>query len=370
MSFAVLHTEASCGWGGQEIRILTEMEALVARGNQVRLVAPGHAPIVAAARARNLQVDAVPIEFRTVAAYRALCAWLDVHGRDLDIINTHSSADSWLVALAGLRRPWRAPLVRTRHVSTRVNRSRTTRWLYQRATAHIVVTGEALRAQLQRDNGFDPARLTSVRTGIDLARFAPRDRAAARRALGLDMRRPALAIVATLRDWKGHDDLLDVWPVVREQVPGWQILVVGDGPRRTHLEARVAAMGLAADVRFAGQREDVEVWFAAADLVALPSWGEEGVPQSLMQAAACARPAVSTTIGAIGEAVRHGETGLLLPPRDRPALTDALVGLMRDDATRARMGAAGRVLAEQQFGVEAMAAAMLAVYGRVLGARR
>ncbi|MEO5784098.1 MAG: glycosyltransferase family 4 protein [Casimicrobiaceae bacterium] len=370
MSLAVLHTEASCGWGGQEIRILTEMEALAARGHRVRLVAPGHAPIVAAARARHLPVDAVPIEFRTVAAYRALCGWLDAHGRDLDVINTHSSADSWLVALAGLRRPWRAPLVRTRHVSTRVNRSRPTRWLYQRATAHIVVTGEALSTQLQRDNGFDPARLTSVRTGIDLERFAPRDRAAARYALGLEVARPTLAIVATLRDWKGHDDLLDVWPVVREQVRGWQILVVGDGPRRAHLEARVATMGLAAEVRFAGQREDVEVWFAAADLVALPSWGEEGVPQSLLQAAACARPAVSTTIGAIGEAVRHGETGLLVPPRDRLALTDALVGLMRDEAVRVRMGAAGRVLAEQQFSVEAMASAMLAVYARVLGARR
>jgi glycosyltransferase involved in cell wall biosynthesis len=228
-----------------------------------------------------------------------------------------------------------------------------------------VVTGEALKDQLVRDNGFDPSRITSVRTGIDLERFQPMARDAARARLGVDAR-PAVVIVATLRDWKGHDDLLDVWPTLEKRAPGWQLLIVGDGPRRAHLEQRVQAEGLQADVRFAGNRSDVEAWFACADLVALPSWGEEGVPQSLMQAAACARCTVSTTIGAIGEAVLHERTGLLVPPRDGQALADALIRLMTSPELRRSMEHAAHAHALASFGIERMADAMEAAFRRVI----
>lgn len=365
---AVLHTEASCGWGGQEIRILTEMQALAERGHRVQLLAPEHATIYREARRRQLSVEAMPIEFRRLEGYRALSQWLRREGRRFDVINTHSSADSWLAALVRLTQRDLPPIVRTRHVSTRVNRSRTTRWLYERATARIVVTGDALKRQLVRDNGFDARRITSVRTGIDLNRFAPRDRESMRARLGLD-RRPAMAIVATLRDWKGHDDLLDVWPTLQSRRPGWQLLVVGDGPRRAHLEARIAKEGLQQWVHLVGHREAPEDWFACADIVALPSWGEEGVPQSLMQAAACARPVISTTIGAIDEAVRDGETGYLVPPRDREALQQAILRLMLDPALRKRMGTAARTLAEREFGIDEMAERMIALFRDVAAAR-
>jgi len=261
------------------------------------------------------------------------------------------------------------PVVRTRHVSTPVNNSLTTRWLYTRATAHLVVTGEALKAQLVRDNGYDPARITSVRTGIDLARFRPQDRDAARARLAVDAR-PAVAIVATLRDWKGHDDLLDAWLLLRARVPGWQLLVIGDGPRRAHLEGRVAALGLAQDVRFTGNQDDVPAWFACAEITTLPSYGDEGVPQSLMQAAACGLPAVTTPIGAIPEAVVDGATGLLVPPRSPPALAAALERLMTDADLRARMGAAAHAYAQGNFGIDRMLDAMEGVFARVAGGRR
>jgi glycosyltransferase involved in cell wall biosynthesis len=364
---AILHTEASTGWGGQELRILTEMEGFARRGHRVHLLTPENAGIFAAARERGLPVDALPIEWKRWPGFAALRGWLARNGRAFDVVNTHSSTDSWLVAYARLTLSGMPPVVRTRHVSTRVNRSPTTRWMYQRATAHIVVTGEALKEQLVRDNGFDPARITSVRTGIDLARFRPGDRAAMRARCGVDDR-PAVGIVATLRDWKGHDPLLEAWALLRARVPGWQLLVIGDGPRRAHLEARVDAMGLRGDVRFVGNRDDVPEWLACLDLVALPSYGEEGVPQSLMQAAACGLPAVSTTVGAIREAVIDGETGLIVPPNDVPALAGALHRLMADAALRAQMGAAARVRAEREFGSDRMVDAMERVFAGVAAA--
>ena len=358
----ILHTESSIGWGGQELRILTEMEGMQRRGHHVHLVTADIAEILPAAHARGLSADALAIAYKKPRGLREMRKWLRRNAREFDVVNTHSSTDAWLVAMAGATIPRMPPVVRTRHVSTPVNNSWTTRWLYQRATRHIVVTGEALKAQLVRVNGFDAARITSVRTGIDLARFRPLDRAAARARCGVDAR-PAVAIVATLRDWKGHDDLLDAWSTL--QVKGWQLLVIGDGPRRAHLERRVAEMGLASDVRFTGNQDDVPAWYACADLAVLPSFGDEGVPQSLMQAAACGLPAISTPIGAIAEAVRDGKTGLLVPPRDVKALASALSYLMTHDQLRNHMGRAALERAHREFGIDRMLDAMERVFANV-----
>src|SRR4030095_16788329 len=139
---------------------------------------------------------AMPMEKKRPRAFAAMLAWLARHAGDYDVINTHSSTDSWLTALAATLVGKAPPIVRTRHVSTAVGRGWATRWLYTRASAHIVTTGEALRRQLARDNGFELSRMTSVRTGIDLARFRPMAQPACRRDVGLDARQ-ALGIVAT-----------------------------------------------------------------------------------------------------------------------------------------------------------------------------
>ncbi|MDQ2915956.1 MAG: glycosyltransferase family 4 protein [Pseudomonadota bacterium] len=363
MTLNVVHTEASTGWGGQELRILTEMEGMARRGHRLHLVAPANAQIVAAARARGLSVEALPIEWKRLPGLVAMRRWLARRGAEFDVINAHSSTDAWLAALACARLPKSPALVRTRHLSTPVNRLPTTRWLYQRATSHLVVTGEALKTRLVHHNGYDPATITSVRTGIDLARFRPQERAAMRAQCGVDAR-PSVGIVATLRDWKGHDDLLEAWRELKASVPGWQLLVIGDGPRRAHLERRVRELNLDADVRFTGNRDDVPAWLACLEIAVLPSYGDEGVPQSLMQAAACGLPSVSTPVGAIAEAVINGETGLLVPPRDPRALARALATLMNDRALRERMGRAARAYAQTHFGLDAMLDAMEAIFDR------
>lgn len=365
---SILHTESSIGWGGQEIRILTEMAGFMRRGHHVHLLTPQAAEIFPAARARGIPVSALPMVKKTVPALMAMRRWLARHGGEFDIINTHSSTDSWMAALACASLRAAPPIVRTRHVSTAVNRGAGTRWLYQRATAHIVTTGGALKEQLARDNGFDAARMTSVRTGIDLDYYRPLDRARCRALLGV-ADRPTLGILATLRDWKGHDVLLDSWIWLRERFPDWQLLVIGDGPRRQHLENRVAEMGLTGSVRFVGNRDDVPDWLGCLDLFTLPSWGDEGVPQGVMQAMAGGLPVVSTPVGAIREAVVADVTGLLVPPRDADALAAALARLMGDAGLRAQMGNAGLEYARTQFGVDAMLDKMEAVFRRVLEER-
>jgi glycosyltransferase involved in cell wall biosynthesis len=218
---------------------------------------------------------------------------------------------------------------------------------------------------LIEQNGFDAARITSVRTGIDLGRFRPMQRADCRRSLGLQ-ERPSVGILATLRDWKGHDYLLDAWQLLRGRFDDWRLLFIGDGPRRAHLERKIEEAKLGDSVSLVGNQDDVPAWLNSLDLFALPSFGDEGVPQGIMQAMGCALPVVSTPVGAIEEAVQRDRTGLIVPPRDAAALAEALGRLMRDASMRRVMGEAGRAYAQAHFGIDAMLDAMEAVFTKVM----
>ena len=319
---AIAHTEASLGWGGQEIRTLTEAKGFIARGHRVVVYAAPGARILDEAPRFGVPALAMPIGEKQPKGVAALLGAF--RANPVDIVNGHSSTDTWLDALAcrwlRVRDRPRPVLIRTRHVSIPVPHNRATRWLYQRATTRIVTTGEMLRAQLVRDNGIDPARIDSVPTGIDPALFVPRDKATARRALNLPESAPLVGIVATLRSWKGHRYLLEALPLIRRA--DVRLVIVGDGPQRAALEAQTDALGIRSRVMFAGQQLDVAPWLAAIDVFALPSYANEGVPQALLQAMFAGVPAVTTDAGAIPEIARDGETALVVARENAQALAE------------------------------------------------
>jgi glycosyltransferase involved in cell wall biosynthesis len=364
MTLSILHTEASLGWGGQEIRVLTEARGVARLGHEVVLAAPREARIAKEAARYGVPVVELPIGRKRpggVAAMRGL-----LRQRRFDVVNTHSSTDAWLAALACAWIGRAAPaIVRTRHISAPVPRNAATRWLYANAQ-RIVTTGERLRAQVIAETDVPGERVVSIPTGIDLARFSPADDAAAERArLGLPAAVPLVGIVATLRSWKGHRYLLEaVSAMARKDV---HLAVVGDGPQRAALEARARELGIAERVTFAGNREDVAPWMRAFDLFCLPSYANEGVPQALMQAMACGLPVVTTPVGSIGEIVADGETGVLVAPEDAMALRAAIERLLADRAARAALGQRAAARARQRFGEALMVERMLAVFTQAAG---
>jgi glycosyltransferase involved in cell wall biosynthesis len=306
----------------------------------------------------------LPIAKKRLAGGRALHGWLKAN--NYDVVNTHSSTDSWLaaLALACLGRPF--PMVRTRHISAAVPTDPLTRWLYSRATARIVTTGEALRRQLIETNGFSAERIVSVPTGIDTSRFRPGDSSAARAQLGLPRNAPLIGIVATLRSWKGHAYLVEALGSLPSDV---RLVIVGAGPGWEPLHEQVAALGLRERVIFAGDQRDVVPWLQAFDLFALPSYANEGVPQAILQAMACERPVVTTSVGAISEAVAEGVSGVFVPPRDSAALARAIKTLLADAPLRNRFGAAARKRVLERHSMERMLDAMEAVFCAVAAVR-
>jgi glycosyltransferase involved in cell wall biosynthesis len=362
----ILHTESSQGWGGQEIRILAEAEGLRARGHELFIGAPASHRIHREATARGFTAADLPLGKKRLAGVLAVRRWLREHR--VDVVNTHSSTDSWLVSLACATLPRPPAIVRTRHVSVPVAKSLGNRWLYGVAAAHVVTTGEMLRQQLIRDNGLPADRVTSVPTGIRPEVFAPGDRAAARRELGLPEAGLYIGIVATLRSWKGHRYLVDAF--ARLGRDDAILLIVGDGPQREVLEQQVVDAKLVPRVRFAGDRRDVAPWFRALDIFALPSYANEGVPQALVQAMMTGLACVTTDAGAIPEIARDGETALVVPKEDVEALTAALSKLAGDAALRQRLGAAARAHCVANHSFESMLDRMETIFARASAARR
>ena len=215
------------------------------------------------------------------------------------------------------------------------------------------------RVQNLTVNRRDPGRVKIV---VDVDSETPLS-GATRARLGLPDR-PAIGILGTLRNWKGHTYLFEAFASLQASHPDWQLIVIGDGPQRRNLERLAPELGLDGRLRMVGNRDDVPDWLQALDLMALPSYGEEGVPQSVMQGMACALPVVSTPVGAIAEAVDDGQTGLLVPPRDAAALAAALARLMDDAPLRERFGQQGLARARERFGIDIMIERMEAIFLR------
>jgi glycosyltransferase involved in cell wall biosynthesis len=366
-SYSILHTEASLGWGGQELRILAEALALRQRGHRLSLVCDPRGELYRRAREQGLAVT--PVRF---GGWRNLPAWLKLRrlllGGTWDILNTHSSLDSWVATLAWRSLKERPHLVRTRHLSTQVRNNRPTRWLYQAPEA-IITTGEFTKELLMQRLGVPPRRIFSIPTGVPLDEFSPRDRDPDWLAqLNLPPDAFIFGSVAVLRSWKGHLYLLEaLHELLQEGVQAF-LVVVGEGPYRKLIEEKLEQLHLQAWVRLVGYQDRVDRWLAMMDAVVLASYAHEGVPQSLLQALAMGKPVVGTTVGGIPEVIVAGETGLLVPPKNARALAQAMRQLLQDPDLRQELGRRGRELVQERFSLAQMAAEVEEVYRVLSGA--
>jgi len=162
-----------------------------------------------------------------------------------------------------------------------------------------------------------------------------------------------VATVARLDPVKHLETLIEAVALVRSNARRVELLVIGDGPERPHLEASAHAAGVADRVRFAGHRSDVRELLPAADVFVNCSTSE-GISLTILEAMASRLPVVATRVGGTPEVVIDGVTGLLVPPRAPAAVADALSALSRDPDRRAALGIAGRDRVERSFSIEQM----------------
>ena len=147
-----------------------------------------------------------------------------------------------------------------------------------------------------------------------------------------------------------------------------RLAALGEGPERARLEALARDLGVGERLLLPGRVGDVGAWLRRADVVVHPArW--EGFGLALLEAMLAARPVVASAVSSIPEIVADGETGVLVPPNDVPALASALGELLEDPARAERLGQAGLARARSEFSVERMTSATLSVYERALQGR-
>ncbi|MBA3293882.1 MAG: glycosyltransferase family 4 protein [Geodermatophilaceae bacterium] len=211
----------------------------------------------------------------------------------------------------------------------------------------------------------DVTELRHLPPGVDVAAFHPAiDGAPVRRRLGLDAGTPVVACVSRLVRRKGQDVLIRAWQQVRSRFPDAALLLVGGGPDLKRLQALVERVG-ATGVHFVGgvSSPDLPSYYAACDVFAMPcrtrraGLDVEGLGMVYLEAAACARPVIAGSSGGAPEAVRHGETGLVVDdPRSPTAVADSILALLDDRERATAMGAAGRAWIEAVWSWDSLAA--------------
>jgi glycosyltransferase involved in cell wall biosynthesis len=229
-----------------------------------------------------------------------------------------------------------------------------------RFATRLIATSEATAAELRR-RGFAASRVVTIPNRPDPRELQPgRPRASVRAELGARDDAVLIGVIARLTEQKGVGDFLDALARLRDR-GGWHAAVVGDGPLRAELVARARTLALGDRCVFTGARTDLGDLLAAFDVLAMPS-RSEGLPYLLLEAMVVGVPIVATSVGGIPEVIAPGVTALLVPPRDPGALAGALGRLIDDPAARAALATAARGAAAASSPIDAMLAAVDAVY--------
>ena len=224
--------------------------------------------------------------------------------------------------------------------------------------AAVVTVSEANVKYIEAHFGVPRSHMALIPCGIDTERFSP---------AGEKLDPPHVVCVARLEPVKNHTLLLQACVRLQSRKVRFRCVLLGDGITRDSVLAERAQLGLECVVAMPGAVAQAEVctWLRQAAVAVLPS-NSEGMPVSLMEAAACGIPVVATTVGGIPEMVTDRETGRLTPPGDADAMADALQELLLSPELRERMGRAARARAVERFSVIHQVNLLMAVWTDVL----
>jgi len=238
------------------------------------------------------------------------------------------------------------------------------------AAGAVVTVSESNRDFIVTNFGVAREHINVIPCGVDTERFRPPNDDSQKRSSTPGP--PLIVCVARLVAVKNLGLLLEVCALLRERGVKFSCAIIGDGTLNAELKAKRAVLRLDKIVTMPGAADQDEVlrWWQRASVGVLTS-ENEGMPVSLMEAAACGVPVVATRVGGIPELVEDGVTGILSPPGDKRAIADALEKLLSEPQFRERMGAAARERALKMFSVARQVDALLTMWSEVLaGARR
>lgn len=347
---------------------MAELGGFQNRGCPVWLVAHPKSQILKRGVAAGMTVRECAFDRRRLPldAVR-LALWL--RRQKIEIVNTHSSRDGWLLGLAA--RMARTPLlIRSRHIDVSYPNPDVSRHAFTTFADHVLTTSQKITDHFLQIFKLAGDHITTLPTGIDVARFHPEGPKAdlsLRTAPGAP---PVVGMVSVLRSWKGHNTFFDAIRKLKETGLELQFVVVGGGAGVQHYSAMAARHGVEGLVHFTGHREDVPDVLRALDILCIPSLSHEGIPQIGLQALASGTAVVGSDCGGIPEIIREGESGRIFHAGDSEGLARRIAETVTQQAETARMVQAGRAQVERCHSLDFMLDRLDELYTRYLGARR
>jgi glycosyltransferase involved in cell wall biosynthesis len=353
----VLHSESSPSFGGQELRILLEMEALREREITSVLVAKPDTPILKEALRRKLCVYPVPM--RSNLHPRSLgMIWRIMRENHVDLVNAHNSKDAWNVA--PVARTLGIPVIRSRHIANPAKAGFLRTLPYGRLCDAVMTTSQSIKQGLV-DIGVQAGKISVVPTGVELSQFNQPRTGAIRHEFGIPAGVPLIGQIAVLRGDKGGDTFVSAaLRLLREGVDAWFILV-GEGRLREKIEPMLNAESRARII-LTGFRRDIPQILADLDVFVLAARSPEGVPQAILQAHAASVPVVATNVGGVSEVAIGGQNALSIPREDPVALAEAIKRLINDSELAKGLAFQGLSLVTEKYTLGHMLDKMEAMY--------
>jgi len=327
---------------------------------------------VNAARASGAQVDVITergrFDRRIVRKLREIAGQQQPHA-----IVTHSVKSHFVMFRSGL---WRTfPWVAFHHGYTATDLKMRFYNLFDRRSLpkadRVITVCEAFAQELVETKGVRRDRISVQHNSIRPAPMASAEEARTVRAqLGLETHEKIILAVGRLSKEKAQANLIEAFKLLRDANPELKarLVIVGDGPEHKSLAAAAASFRISDRIIFTGHVRNVQPYYAMADVLANSSHSE-GSPYVLLEAMAAGLPIVATAVGGVPEMLKDEESALLVPPRDRKAMTEAIARVLADEDLAKRLATNASGLIATRFAPETYVRSLVAIYRNVIDGR-
>ena len=363
----ILHSEAATGWGGQEIRIVQECQSLLERGHRVTIVCQPDSPLGEKCKQfSHPNLNYFLLAMKRPFSLLTLFSLIKIIRKSRpDILQSHSSIDSWLIAMAGTLLD--IPIIRSRHVMIPIRNHIFNRWLYAKAPRRVLASGRSIVNTVSENTGISADKIISIPAGVDLKNFNFNiSGEKVRNELGLSPHQPLIGIVSVIRSWKGHEHFVDSVPFVLEKFPDARFAIVGSGPAYESIRDRVKNQGLEKFIFVLGHRNNIPEIMAALDIHCVASFGMEGTTQVIPQAIAMKTPTVSTRMDSILPILGNGEWGILVEPENPQDMANGIMKFLNDPELARSMAETAYTFGKKELSLDRMMDNIVTIYHDVL----
>lgn len=325
--------------GGLELSTLRLAQKFTEKGAPALLVAPPHSPLEQRARESNLSVVSLTPRWKYGDLLTAASLARALKEYRTDVVILMQSKDIHLAALARVLVP-RVKLVFYQQMQSRHNkRDIFHTWIYSRLSLWISLT-ESMKEDVLASTKMTNDKVKVIPLGVDLFQFDPDSyhQSEARVSFQLPLHKTIVGVIGRLDAQKGQEVLLRAAPYILENHPDTLFLIVGEetageGGYKEKLKDLCQTLDIERHVRFLPFTDGVPQLMAALDMFILPSFSET-FGLVVIEAMAMGKPIVATNAGGVPEIIRHGETGMLVEPRDERALAQAIHTILSDNELR------------------------------------